>query len=107
MEKLTMSRPSALSFLAFSATAMMALGLARPTRLASWGITVLASVNDRWGKPRKDTTPAASAADAGACHMWRLGPAWPPGGAHARAVAGPERSRRRSLAAAAGRPARR
>ena len=33
-----MSRPAALRALAFSATAMMALGLARPMRLASWGI---------------------------------------------------------------------
>src|SRR3546814_11774101 len=38
IEKLMMSRPSALSCLAFSATTMIALGLARPMRLASWGI---------------------------------------------------------------------
>jgi hypothetical protein len=47
MEKLMMSRPSAFSFLAFSATTMMALGLARPTRLASCGIGFPRVVRDR------------------------------------------------------------
>src|SRR5690606_28815790 len=41
-----MSRPSALSCLAFSATTMIALGLARPMRLASWGIAGTSGV---WG----------------------------------------------------------
>src|SRR5688572_14373124 len=55
MEKLTMSRPSDLSFFAFSATAMMALGRARPMRLASWGIAFLAD-DDGAEKPHKNTT---------------------------------------------------
>jgi len=33
-----MSRPAALSCFAFSAITMIALGLARPTRWASWGM---------------------------------------------------------------------
>src|SRR5688572_12695084 len=55
MEKLTMSRPSDLSFFAFSATAMMALGRARPMRFASWGIAFLAD-DEGAEKPHKDST---------------------------------------------------
>src|SRR5690242_8565482 len=55
MEKLTMSRPSALRRLAFSATAMMALGLARPIRRANWGIaeprTGPRNAAWEWGNP--------------------------------------------------------
>src|SRR3569623_1370841 len=41
MEKLTMSRPAAFNCLAFSATSMIALGLARPMRWASVGMDFL------------------------------------------------------------------
>src|SRR3546814_14651262 len=47
IEKLMMSRPSALSCLAFSATTMIALGLPRPMRLASWGIAEPRALGER------------------------------------------------------------
>src|SRR5690606_39575012 len=46
MEKLMMSRPSDFRRLAFSAISMIALGLARPMRLAKWGM--LTSWKGRW-----------------------------------------------------------
>src|SRR5690606_22347278 len=49
MEKLMMSRPSDFRRLAFSAISMIALGLARPMRLAKWGM--LTSWKGRW-QPR-------------------------------------------------------
>ena len=55
IEKLMMSRPSALSRLAFSATTMIALGLARPMRRASSGI---ARTSSRRGERRSgDVSP--------------------------------------------------
>src|SRR6185312_11573450 len=45
IEKLMMSRPAALSCFALAAMTMIALGLARPTRWASWGMTSSGS----WG----------------------------------------------------------
>src|SRR3546814_18452497 len=47
MEKLMMSRPSDFRRLAFSAISMIALGLARPMRLANWGMRDLVG-KDAW-----------------------------------------------------------
>src|SRR3546814_11438765 len=74
-----LSRPSALSCLAFSATTMIALGLARPMRLASWGIAEprelgereaaggrVAVTRARASQPRDFSVPAARARPCGA-----------------------------------------
>src|SRR3546814_3496755 len=79
IEKLMMSRPSALSCLAFSATTMIALGLARPMRLASWGIAEprefgereaaggrVAVTRARASQPRDFSMPAARSRPCGA-----------------------------------------
>jgi hypothetical protein len=47
IEKLMMSRPSRLEALGLLGDAMMALGLARPTRLASCGIGIPRVVRER------------------------------------------------------------
>src|SRR3546814_7527668 len=73
-----MSRPSALSCLAFSATTMIALGLARPMRLASWGIAEpqefgereaaggrVAVTRARASQPRDFSMPAARSRPCG------------------------------------------
>src|SRR4051812_32485511 len=52
-----MSRPAALSFFALSATSMMALGLARLMRSASWSIDVPRQV--RWGAQNSSISCAA------------------------------------------------
>src|SRR5579871_2776493 len=56
-----MSRPAALSFFALSATTMMALGLARLMRAASWGIGVPRT--GRWRARNSSTTLIAA-------HKW-------------------------------------
>src|SRR3546814_19320155 len=79
IEKLMMSRPSALSCLAFSATTMIALGLARPMRSASLGLAEprafgereaaggrVAVTRARASQPRDFSMPAAPPRPSGA-----------------------------------------
>src|SRR3546814_831973 len=74
-----MSRLGALSWLAFAATTMIALGLARPMRLASWGIAEprecgereaaggrVAVTRARASQPRDFSMPAARSRPCGA-----------------------------------------
>jgi hypothetical protein len=50
IEKLMMSLPCAFNCLAFSAMTMIALGLARPTRWASWGMGFLGDKGQQTGE---------------------------------------------------------
>src|SRR5688500_5605076 len=75
IEKLMMSRPAALSALAFSATAMMALGLARPMRLASWSIAYLGSGRGsaRRGNSGREILTQRKSPTPGPCQRTELG----------------------------------